>query len=110
MPTVKEAGTFFAPLMIMIFVPFYVVSLIVSDPRALIVQIFTYFPYTAPVTAMLRNGFGSLTPLESGIVIVELFGLGFVALRVAVHLFRYGSIEYSKKLSLRRALSRRSRT
>ena len=107
-PTVKEAGAFFAPLMIVIFIPFYIVSLIVSDPRALIVQIFTYFPYSAPVTAMLRNSFGSLPPTASAIVIAELFILGFVALRLAVHLFRYGSISYSKKLSLRDALRRRT--
>ena len=106
MPTAKEAGPIFASLMVMIFVPFYIVSLIVSDPHALIVQIFTYFPFSAPVTAMLRNGFGSLTPLESGVVIAELFILGFIALRLAVHLFRYGSIEYSKKLSIRNALRR----
>jgi ABC-2 type transport system permease protein len=87
--------------MILIFIPFYVVSLVVSDPHALVVQLFTYFPYTAPVTAMLRNGFGSLSPLEAGIVITELFVLGVVALRLAVRLFRYGSIEYSRKVSLR---------
>jgi len=108
MPTVKEAGPIFASLMVLIFVPFYVVSLIVSDPHALIVQIFTYFPYSAPITAMLRNGFGSLTPLESATVIAELFILGFIALRLAVHLFRYGSIEYSKKLSIRNTLRRRN--
>lgn len=108
-PTVKEAGTYFAPLMIMIFVPFYVVSVIVSDPHAVIVQVFTFFPYTAAVTAMLRNGFGTLTLAESGIVVVELFGLGFVALRLAVYLFRYGSIEYSKKLSLSSVLRPRRR-
>ena len=108
MPTVKEAGPIFASLMVLIFVPFYAVSLIVSDPHALIVQIFTYFPYSAPITAMLRNGFGSLTPLESATVIAELFILGFIALRLAVHLFRYGSIEYSKKLSIRNTFRRRN--
>lgn len=46
MPTAKEAGTIFGPLMAMMFVPFYAVSLIISDPRALIVQGFTYFPLT----------------------------------------------------------------
>jgi hypothetical protein len=107
-PTVKEAGTAFAPLMIMLFLPFYVVSLIVSDPHALIVQIFTYFPFTAPVTAMLRNGFGSLSPLESAIVITELFTIGLIALRLAVHLFRYGSLEYSRKLSIRNTFRRRN--
>ena len=105
-PTAREAGTFFAPLMVVIWVPFYVVSLIVSDPRSLIVQIFTYFPFTAPVTAMLRNAFGSLNPFESAIVIAEVFIFGFVALRLAVHLFRYGSVEYSKRLSIRDTLRR----
>ena len=105
-PTVKEAGAFFAPMVIMIFIPFYVVSLIVSDPHAMIVEVMTYFPYTAPVTAMLRNALGTLSLLESCIVLVELFGLGFLALRVAVRLFRYGSIAYSSKLSIRTALRR----
>jgi len=105
-PTVKEAGAFFGPMMIMIFIPFYVVSLIVSDPGAVIVQVLTYFPYTAPVTAMLRNGLGSLSLLESCIVLVEVFGIGLLALRVAVRLFRYGSISYSSKLSVRTALRR----
>jgi ABC-2 type transport system permease protein len=64
------------------------------------VQIFTYFSLSAPVTALLRNGFGTLTPLEATIVIAELFLVGFLVLRLAVHLFRYGSIQYSGKLSI----------
>jgi len=95
MPTARDAGQVSTPLMILIFVPFYAASLIVSDPHALIVQAFTYFPYTAPVTAMLRNGLGSLNPLEATLVIAELFVLGVLMLRLAVRLFRYGSIEYS---------------
>jgi len=100
MPTAKDAGTIFGPLMALIFVPFYAISLIISDPRAPIVQIFTYFPLSAPVTALLRNGFGTLTAVEAGIVIAELFIVGFLILRLAVHLFRYGSIQYSGKLSI----------
>jgi ABC-2 type transport system permease protein len=107
MPTARDAGQISAPLMILIFVPFYAISLVVSDPHALMVQLFTYFPYTAPVTAMLRNGFGSLSPVEATIVIVELFGLGLLMLRIAVRLFRYGSIEYSRRVSLRAAFASR---
>jgi hypothetical protein len=80
------------------FIPFYAYGLIISDPRALIVQVFTYFPLTAPVTALLRNGFGTLIGLEAGIVIAELFIIGVLILRLAVHLYRYWSIEYGKKL------------
>ena len=107
MPTAKDASTVFAPVMIMMFIPFYIVTMVVSDPGSLIVQIFTFFPFTAPITAMLRNAFGSLNGISAAIVIAELFVFGFVALRVAVHLFRYGSIEYSRKLSLRTAFAKK---
>ena len=107
MPTAKDAGGWFGALIALIFVPFYTVSLVVSDPNALIVQVFTYFPFSAPVTAMLRNAFGTLNLLEASIVIVELFGLGIIVIRIAVQLFQYGSIEYSRKVSLRTALARR---
>ncbi|WP_455834086.1 ABC transporter permease [Pseudarthrobacter siccitolerans] len=100
MPTAKEAGTIFGPLMAAMFIPFYAYSLIISDPQSPVVQVFTYFPLTAPVTAMLRNGFGTLSGVEAAIVIAELFIVGVLILRLAVHLFRYGSIEYGKKLSI----------
>ncbi len=106
MPTAKEASQVFGIMMALVFVPLYAASLVVSDPHALIVQLFTFFPYSAPVTAMLRNGLGSLGPVESGIVIAELFILGGIVLRLAVQLFRYGSVEYSKKVSLRTVFAR----
>ncbi|MDJ0322398.1 ABC transporter permease [Cryobacterium sp. PH31-AA6] len=106
MPTAKEASQVFGIMMALVFVPLYAASLVVSDPSAPIVQIFTYFPYSAPVTAMLRNGLGSLSPVEAGIVIAELFILGGIVLRLAVQLFRYGSVEYSKKVSLRTVFAR----
>jgi ABC-2 type transport system permease protein len=101
MPTAKDAGPIFGGLITLIFIPFYVFSLIASSPHALIVQIFSYFPYSAPVTGMLRNGFGTLPLWQGIVVIVELWLLSAIVLRLAVRLFRYGSIEYSRKLSLR---------
>jgi ABC-2 type transport system permease protein len=109
MPTAKDAGPIFGVLMILIFIPFYIVTLIVSDPTAPIVQVFTWFPYSAPVTALLRNAFGGL-PLWQGIALsVELLVLAAIVLRVAVQLFRYGSIEYSRRVSISAALGLRTR-
>ncbi|GAA3892256.1 ABC transporter permease [Leifsonia kafniensis] len=104
MPTVKDAGPIYGALMILIFVPFYTISLIISDPTALIVQIFTFFPYSAPVTALLRNAFGTLPLWQAIVIIAELWILAALVLRLAVRLFRYGSIEYSRKISIRDAL------
>lgn len=104
MPTAKEAGGFFGAVLGSIFIPFYASSLIVSHPTALIVEVFTFFPLTAPVTAMLRNAFGSLSMTASLVLLVELFAVGLFVIRVAIRLFQYGSIEYSRKVSLRTAL------
>lgn len=105
MPTAKDAGPIFGALMTLIFIPFYIFSLIASDPGALIVQVFSYFPYSAPVTGMLRNGFGTLPLWQGIVVVVELWVLSAIVLRLAVRLFRYGSIEYSRKLSIREIFS-----
>ncbi|MEO7720357.1 MAG: ABC transporter permease [Pseudolysinimonas sp.] len=108
MPTAKDAGPIFGVLMILIFIPFYIVTLIVSDPTAPIVEFFSWFPYSAPVTALLRNAFGSL-PLWQGLALgAELLVLAAIVLRIAVQLFRYGSISYGSRVSLRSALARKS--
>jgi len=104
MPTAKDAGPIYGALMIMIFVPFYTISLIISDPTALIVQVFSFFPYSAPVTALLRNSFGTLPLWQAIVIIAELWILAAIVLRLAVRLFRYGSIEYTRKTSIRDAL------
>ena len=107
MPTAKEAGAVFGTLIVVLFVPFYAMTLIVSDPGALIVQVFTYFPFTAPITALIRNSFGSLLGWQAALVVAELLVLGVVVLRLAVQLFRYGSTQYTSKVSLRGAFARR---
>jgi ABC-2 type transport system permease protein len=104
MPTAKEAGNFMGVMIALIFIPFYSVRLVVSEPHSPIVQVFTYFPFSAPVTTLLRNGFGSLGILEAAIVIAILYVGAAVMLRVAVRLFQYGSISYTSKVSIRTAL------
>jgi ABC-2 type transport system permease protein len=89
----------------MIFVPFYAVTLIFSNPQALIVQVFTYFPFTAPVTALLRNGLGSLTVGEGAVVVAIVYIGAVLMFYLAVRLFQYGSISYTSKVNIRTALS-----
>jgi ABC-2 type transport system permease protein len=107
MPTAKDAGPLFAITMVLTFVPFYVISQIISDPTAPIVQLFSFFPWSAPITMLLRNAFGSLPLWQGVVVVVELFALSGITLRIAARIFRYGSIEYSRKVDLRTALAAR---
>lgn len=108
MPTAKDAGPIFGGLITLIFIPFYIIPLVMSNSNSPVVQIFSYFPYSAPVTAMMRNAFGTLPLWQATIVIIELFVLSALVLRLGVRLFRYGSIEYTRKLSMREIFARRS--
>jgi ABC-2 type transport system permease protein len=110
MPTAKEAGNFMGVMIALIFVPFYAVSLIFSNPSALIVQVFTYFPFSAPVTAMIRNGLGSLSLWEAAVVLAILYIGAVLMFFLAVRLFQYGSISYTSKVNIRTALGNGRRT
>jgi ABC-2 type transport system permease protein len=105
MPTARDAGAIAAPMSIGPFIPVWALALVLSGPHSFFVQVLTYFPYTAAPTAMLRNGLGTLSTVEAAIVIIELFLLSFVMFRVAVRLFQYGSIEYSRKVAFKAAFA-----
>lgn len=107
-PTAKEAGAFFGFTMILVFVPFYALAAIVSDPGQPVVQAMTYFPLTSPITLMLRNAVGNLSLVEAGLSVVLLYVSGIALMMMAVRIFRFGSLEYARKLKLKEVLARRS--
>jgi ABC-2 type transport system permease protein len=100
MPTAKEASGFFGVIMVFIFGPLYAVSLFISAPQSQLVTFLSYFPLTAPIPLMLRNAVGNLSILESLLGIVVLGISAVITLSIAIRLFRYGALEYSKRLSL----------
>lgn len=108
MPTAKDAAPVFSVVIFAVVIPLYASGFAISSPQSPIVQLLAYFPYTAPITALILNAFGSLPLWQAIIIIVELFVLAVVVLRIAVRLFRYGSIEYSSKVKVRDVLGRRS--
>lgn len=111
MPTVKDAGTAFGAVILLMFVPLYMLPVVASDPGALVTQVLTYFPVTAPITAQVRNASGTLSLPEAVIALVVLYASAAVLLWVAVRLFRQGSISYNSRLklsSLRRSSARAS--
>ncbi len=99
MPSVKDAGPLFSAVIIALFMPAYVFTLVVSQPSAPVVQFFLYFPVSAPITALMLNAFGSLLWWQATIVVVELAVVAALLFRFAIELFKLGSLEYSRKLS-----------
>ena len=106
-PTAKEAGSFFATIMILLFAPLYAASMLVSTPDALPSKIITYFPLTSPIPLMLRNAIGNLSATDAAISISILAVCAAIAIMMGVRLFRFGALEYSRKLSLREIFTRK---
>jgi len=104
MPTVKDAQGMYATVILMLILPIYVIIWMLTSPDNVLVQVLTYFPWTAPITAMARNAMGMLPWWQGVIVVVILFGFAYLVFRIASRLFQYGSVEYSKKINIRDAL------
>lgn len=100
-PTAKEAGGFIGLIMMLIFGPLYAVSLFISAPESPFVRFMTLFPFTAPIPMLLRNAVGNLEPWETALGIALLILFAAITMAIAVRIFRYGALEYSRKLSIR---------
>ncbi len=106
MPTAKDAGSAFGAAILAMFLPLYTATAVVSDPTSVLATFLTWFPLTAPVTALLRNALGSLGVVEGVGVALMLFAVAGVLLWLGVRLFRQGSISYDKRLHIGKALRR----
>lgn len=107
-PTAKEAGSFFGVVMVFIFGPLYAVSLFVSSPDMPIVQFLSYFPFTAPIPLMLRNAVGNLELWQAAISCAILAVTAIVVMLLAVRTFRYGALEYDRRLGIKEIFTRKA--
>lgn len=100
-PTIKDASALQSVALFSVLVPLYAAFYVLANPHAAITALFTYFPTFTPVTALLRNAVGSLSPWESVACIAELFVAAFLVLQFAVFLFRHSIAQYGSRVSLR---------
>ncbi|WP_040159230.1 ABC transporter permease [Nigerium massiliense] len=105
MPNAKEAGSAFGLVVLVLFLPVYVLGMVLSEPHGVVSQALTYFPLTAPVTALLRNALGTLSPLEAVGALASTGITAAVLIWVGVQLFRTGSLSYDQRLNIAKALS-----
>lgn len=100
-PTAKEANGFMGMVMILLFGPLYAASLFVSAPGSPFVIALSLFPFTAPIPLLLRNAVGNLQAWEIAAALAILALSAIIIMGIAVRIFRYGALEYSRKLSIR---------
>ena len=107
MPTAREANQFMGFVMIALYGPLYAVSLFISMPDAPIVRFLSLFPLTSPIPLLMRNAAGNLQPWEIAAGALILLASSIFVLILAVRVFRFGALEYSRKVSLKEMFARR---
>lgn len=107
MPTAKEANSFFGAAITLTFAPLYAAPLFISSPDSPLVQALSYIPFTSPIPLLLRNAVGNLTLNEALIAIALLVLTTVFAIRIGVRIFKYGALEYSRKLSAKEVFGKR---
>ena len=103
-PSATDASRFLGVAIIAAFLPIYAFQNVVSSPHVLIVTIFTYFPLTAPTTALLRNAAGSFSTGEALGSLAVIIASAIVTVWFAVRAFRYGSMEYGRRVGIKELL------
>lgn len=101
MPTAKEANSFFGFIILLMIVPFWFISLLIVPNDSPVVTGLSYFPLSAPFALMIRNAAGTLPMIEGviGLAIVTIAGV--IAISLAVRIFRFGTLEYGNRISLK---------
>ena len=106
-PTAKEANSFFGIVMILLFGPLYAITMFISIPDSPLVKFLSLFPLTSPIPLMLRNAAGNLGVNEAIIGIAILIISATIIMAIAVRIFRFGALEYSRKLSAKEIFARK---
>ena len=103
----KQANNFSAFFYVLPFVPSWFLITVLTDPSNSVVQFITYFPVTAPTTALVRNVVGNISVVESfislGIMTLTAIGVLWLTIRV----FPKGALEFQNALSLRAIFSKK---
>ena len=92
--TARDASSFIGPAIIFMVFPLYFMQMFMVEPN-LIVQIFTYFPLSAPVALMLRNGFGTISTPEFCIGIAVVVVSAVIVIRLATKTFQKNAINFN---------------
>ena len=93
--TAKDASSFIGPAIIAMVFPLYFMQMFMVAEPNMVVQIMTYFPFSAPIALMLRSGFGTISVPElcAGILVVTVSAA--IVIRLAVTSFQKNAINFS---------------
>jgi ABC-2 type transport system permease protein len=106
LPTAQESQKFMGYFIILSILPIYFMAVLLNEPSGLIAMVLSYFPLTSGMVLLFRNISGQLSVLETIFSSIVLIGYVVISFIISYKLFKIGSTEYQKKVSLREVFSR----
>ena len=103
----KQANNFSALFYILPFVPSWFAVTVLTDPDNPVVQFITYFPLTAPTTALLRNAVGNISVAEASLSLGIMAVTAVITLWLVIRIFPKGALEFQNPLSLKAIFSKK---
>jgi ABC-2 type transport system permease protein len=100
-PSVREAQQVSAIFSMFAVFPLIFLQFLLQDPNSLLMQVLTYFPYTAPFVAMVRLTLVTVPPYQILVSIAILVIAILVLTRLAARIFRMGMLTYGKRVTLK---------
>ena len=99
--SVREAGPISAVITMPAVIPFWLSSVILSDPDGVLARTLSFIPFTAPTTMIQRIGSGGVSPIETlGSLVVTAAAAGLM-LFISARVFRTGLLMYGQRMTLR---------
>jgi len=101
MTEMQEAQQISGMFSLLVTIPFYLVTPIINNPNGVLARVLSYFPFSAPVTLLLRMGFIEIPLGELAISVGVLIAFGVLAIWFAGRVFHMGMLRYGKKLTFK---------
>lgn len=101
MTEMNEAQQVSGLFSMLVTIPFYVVTPIMTNPNGTLAVFLSYFPPSAPITVLMRMAFTSVPVWQITLNILILVAFAVASVWLAGRAFRIGMLEYGKKLSFK---------
>ena len=97
----REAGQVSMFVIMPTWIPFWLLQPIMSDPDGTLATALSYFPFTAPLTMMIRMGVSDVSAIEVVGSLLVVFASSLALLWVSARVFRAGLLMYGQRMGVR---------
>jgi ABC-2 type transport system permease protein len=107
MTEMSEAQQISGLFSLLITIPFYVTTTIMSNPNGTLALILSFFPLSAPITILIRMAFTTLPTWQITLNVLVLVIIAAFSVWLAGRAFRLGMLQYGKRVSFKDLFGKR---